>query len=423
VRAGSAKLVFLVSLVAGVAGWGVLRLGPWLVSLAAPPAPAPLGVALSVGGTPAHSFPSSALVPRAPPPFINASAAAARPWLGWASERLQREAARLRARWGAQWPLLRLARSSAPDAIEDPRLEAAQRASVPSSLARAIGTAAWDAPRVSDHPLCGSPLLWDASVAAHRAIALAVVAGAGALERALATWRAVGLLDVVDERVLVLPPRGAGGGSLEAQRALATEFGFRTLAGGESGAANAAWAVGNATTDLVLLLHDDVDASGLRVDLMHELWSGVTHLERGVVVFRLRGKAGWPAPDMPDCCRAGGADQCPASDGWATAGTRATVQNWLHVFCDPSVVAHADGRAAQCLGDPTPSFCFSSADTDWSDAQPVLLRAAWFNERLRGLALGSRAASLGAAVTDAWLRWRPPARVCTSVRGAFLAQD
>ena len=265
-------------------------------------------------------------------------------------------------------------------------------------------------------------------LAARRTIALGVVTyrAPESLRHSLESWRRSGLLDLVDERMVFANDPSA------VDVALAKEFGLDFYATGEFGGnvmigGAVTYLVGNATADYLLLLEKDFpfapEVEGNAHNSMREIFAGVQLLSRGVAdIYRLRGALDFPSEGYRDCCH----NECPGYSRWASKGRWVDHQNYLSIYCEPNVVNISRGRAAQCAAEPSAPdvFCYSSSDSAYSN-NPTLISRAWYTKTLRDWTL-SRLDKLQfnnhdfeESVTESWLGWSPPARICASKRGLF----
>ena len=103
--------------------------------------------------------------------------------------------------------------------------------------------------------------------------------------------------------------------------------------------------------------------------------------------------------------------------------------NWLHIFCDPDPLEQGFGRLARCAEEPAAptTYCFGSSDSNWSN-NPLIMNRDWFNEKIRDVAFhGEKAWEVNAFfefnVMMAWLAFRPPAKVCVSLKGIFAHHE
>jgi hypothetical protein len=293
-------------------------------------------------------------------------------------------------------------------------------------------------PPVDEHYLCGGPPVGEDAVLRHT-LALAVVTyrAPKSLRNSLESWRAGGLLELVDERMMFINGRDDGG----EQAALAAEYGFDVYTTDERGgnvmaAGGIAYLAGNASADSILFKEKDfILTAPDRPTVLRELHAAVHARARGVDAYRLRGRTDFPAEGMPDCCAPtpeGAKANCPYHDSWSGAGYFSSHQNWLRIFCAPDPVADGRGQVVQCTSAAAPggtgvdSFAFSGGNSNWSN-NPVIFGAGWFTERLRGVALSDEVLAANNMfefrVMMEMLPWRPAAKYALSLKGIFTHME
>lgn len=129
---------------------------------------------------------------------------------------------------------------------------------------------------------------------------------------------------------------------------------------------------------------------------------------------------------MPNCCAKANPPNCPFHSNWRSAGGFGDHMNWLFIYCDPDIMEHSAGRLAHCTQEPDApdAYCYTSGETNWSN-NPVLFRREWFQEKVRNIALADfeRNNMFEFNLMLAWLEWRPPAIVCSSLQGIFTHKE
>lgn len=105
------------------------------------------------------------------------------------------------------------------------------------------------------------------------------------LRNSMESWRAGGLLDIVDERMIFL------NSPTDEDRAIAAAFDFDVYTTEEHGGnvlvgAAMAYLVGNSSADYILVMEKDFVLSAPRDVTMREFYVGVQHLARGVDTYR-----------------------------------------------------------------------------------------------------------------------------------------
>lgn len=275
-----------------------------------------------------------------------------------------------------------------------------------------------------DHYLCGDRDVPESEVI-RKTIAIAAITWAApkSLANAMETWQTNGLLDIADEKMLFINSSPTA----EEDHAIAQKYDFDVYTtqehnGNIMAGPSLAYLVGNSTSDYILLMEKDFVLSAKRDVVMREMYTAVQHLARGVDCYRLRGKTDHPAEGMPDCCSPAEPPNCPYNSGWRSAGDFSAHMNWLFVYCDPNVLENSNGRLAMCTSEPDAptSYCYTSAETNWSN-NPVLFPRKWFMEKMLDVAFmdWERNNMFEFNAMLAWLAWKPPARVCSSLQGIF----
>ena len=154
-----------------------------------------------------------------------------------------------------------------------------------SRLAEALAPAT-ETNDFDDHYLCGAHDATEGEVIKKK-LALAAVSWMApkSLRNSMESWRAGGLLDVVDERMIFLNSPTAE------DRAIAAEYAFDVYTTEEHGGnimagPSLAYLVGNTSADYVLFMEKDFVLSAPRDTMLREMFVGVQHLARGVDVYR-----------------------------------------------------------------------------------------------------------------------------------------
>jgi len=188
--------------------------------------------------------------------------------------------------------------------------------SPPGSLSRLAEAVAPEGSlaQFDDHYLCGEKPLVEAEVLKLK-LALAAVSWMAprSLRNSMESWRASGLLDIADERMIFL------NSPTPEDFAIAAEFDFDVYTTDEHDGNISAWRggsvvpvkshltelclpcssspaavagpsiaylVGNSTADVILFLEKDFVVSSTREVMLREMWNGMQHLSKGVEVYR-----------------------------------------------------------------------------------------------------------------------------------------
>lgn len=155
-----------------------------------------------------------------------------------------------------------------------------------SRLAEALAPAT-DLAEFDDHYLCGSQAVTEGEVIKKK-LALAVVSWRApkSLRNSMESWRAGGLLDIADERMIFL------NSPTPEDVAIARDFNFDIYTteerdGNIMAGPSLAYLAGNTSSDYILFLEKDfVLSAGSKEEMMVEMYAGITHLARGVDVYR-----------------------------------------------------------------------------------------------------------------------------------------
>jgi hypothetical protein len=274
-------------------------------------------------------------------------------------------------------------------------------------------------PLVDEHYLCGENSDVSETEVVRKKLAIVVVTWMAplSLRNSLETWKAGGLLDLVDEKMIFINSPQA------VDYALAREFDFDIYTteerhGNIMAGPALSYLVGNASADYVLFMEKDFALTADKATTARELYLGMHMLARGVDVWRLRGTTDYPAEGMPDCCAPASPPTCPYHSSWKSGGYFSDHQNWLLAYCQPNPVEAANGRLVQCTKEPAApdSYCFGSGDTNWSN-NPLLMSTKWYKERIWDVAMNGEKAweqnnMFEFNVMMHWLSFRPPAKVC-----------
>jgi hypothetical protein len=282
-----------------------------------------------------------------------------------------------------------------------------------------------------DHYLCGPHPDVTLADMMTKKIAIAAVTWLAplSLRNSMESWDRNGLLDVVDEKMIFI------NSPQPMDHEIAAEFDFDVYEtdehnGNIMAGPSIAYLNGNSSSDFILFMEKDFELTSDKATMMREMWLGVQLLSRGVDVYRLRGKTDFPAEGMPDCCAPKPPEQerptCPYHSSWKSAGYFSDHMNWLFIYCDPDIMEHSNGRLAHCTQEPADpdSYCYTSGETNWSN-NPVLFRRDWFEEKVREIALMDfeRNNMFEFNLMMAWLGWKPPAIVCSSLQGIFTHKE
>jgi hypothetical protein len=158
-----------------------------------------------------------------------------------------------------------------------------------SRLAEALAPAT-ELADFDDHYLCGTGRPSEGDVIKKK-LAIAAVSWKSplSLRNSMESWRAGGLLDIADEKMIFLNSPG------EEDRAIAAEFDFDVYTTDEqhgnilAGPA-LAYLVGNSSADYLLFMEKDFVLSAPREAMLREMYLGVQHLARGVDAYRWVGR-------------------------------------------------------------------------------------------------------------------------------------
>jgi hypothetical protein len=197
-----------------------------------------------------------------------------------------------------------------------------------SKLAEALAPNT-ELPAFDDHYLCGAVPVSEGELLKKK-IALAAISWRApkSLRNSMESWRAGGLLDVVDERMIFL------NSPTDEDVAIAREFDFDVYTTDEQNGnvlvgPAVSYLTGNSSADYILFMEKDFVLSSPSKDvMMREMWHGVAHLGRGVEVYRLRGKTDFPAEGMPDCCAKADPPNCPFNSQWQRGADWGAHQDW-----------------------------------------------------------------------------------------------
>ena len=158
-----------------------------------------------------------------------------------------------------------------------------------SKLAEALAPAT-EMVAFDDHYLCGSTPTSEADVIKKK-VALAAVSWQApkSLRNSMESWRAGGLLDIVDERMIFLNSPTAE------DREIAAEYDFDVYTteehnGNIMAGPSLAYLAGNTSADYILFMEKDFVLSSPRDTMMKEMFVGIQHLARGVDVYRWGGR-------------------------------------------------------------------------------------------------------------------------------------
>lgn len=237
-----------------------------------------------------------------------------------------------------------------------------------SKLAEALAPQT-ELPEFDDHYLCGNGEGLTEVDVIKKKLAIAAISWRApkSLRNSMESWRSGGLLDIVDERMIFL------NSPTEEDRAIAAEFDFDVYTtdehnGNVMAGPSIAYLTGNTSADYILFMEKDFVLTAPDRETMHsELYHGMAHLARGVDIYRLRGRTDFPAEGMPDCCARADPPTCPFNSNWQRGGDWGSHQDWLFMWCDKDVVDHSNGRLVQCTDAPHKSFCFTSANSGYSN--------------------------------------------------------
>lgn len=174
----------------------------------------------------------------------------------------------------------------APRVHEDGRKHLLSHPDGISKLAEAMAPNT-EAPVFDDHYLCGQGAVSEGDLIKKK-VALAAITWRApqSLRNSMESWRAGGLLDVVDERMLFI------NSPTEDDLALAREFDFDVYTTDENNGnvmvgPAVSYLVGNTSADYILFMEKDfVLSAPSREVMLREMWHGVAHLARGVEVYR-----------------------------------------------------------------------------------------------------------------------------------------
>jgi hypothetical protein len=269
------------------------------------------------------------------------------------------------SRRGAAW---------APSVHEDGRKHLLSDPDGVSKLGEFLAPATGLGP-IDDHYLCGENVEVTEGDVLKKKLALVVVTWRAplSLRHSLETWKANGLMDLVDEKMIFI------NSPQQVDYDLAKEYDLDVYITDERDGNIMAgpaltYLVGNTSADYVLFMEKDFALTSDKATSARELYHGMHMMARGVDVYRLRGTTDYPAEGMPDCCTPATPPTCPFHSNWKSGGYFGDHMNWLLLFCQKDPVESANGRLVQCSKEPaTPdAYCFGSGDTNWSN-NPLIM--------------------------------------------------